>query len=133
MNRAPHQYAPGSDAILRYVSLLQARRKRSIQVSRRTRLLYFCFPEAAFDIWLSNSISAYDHYSMRNLKFIAASVLAILMAILVVQNTEPVETHLLSATVAMPHAVLIFISAAAGFVLGVLLTMSLRSKRKITQ
>lgn len=75
----------------------------------------------------------YDHNSMRNLKFIAAAVLAILVAILVVQNTEPVETHLLIATVAMPHAVLIFISAAAGFVLGVLLTMSLRSKRKNTR
>src|SRR5258707_12502656 len=47
-----------------------------------------------------------------------------------VQNTEPVETHLLFTTVAMPHAVLIFISSAAGFALGVLLTMSLRSKRK---
>jgi uncharacterized integral membrane protein len=67
---------------------------------------------------------------MRNLKLIVASVLAILVAILVVQNTEPVETHLLFATVAMPRAVLIFISAAAGFTLGVLLTMSLKSKRK---
>ncbi len=67
---------------------------------------------------------------MRNLKFIVASVLGILVVILVVQNTEPVETHLLSGTVAMPHAVLIFISAAAGFVLGVLLTMSQKSKRK---
>jgi len=67
---------------------------------------------------------------MRNLKFIAASVLVILVGILVVQNTEPVETHLLFATVAMPHAVLIFISAAAGFVLGVLLTMSLKSRRR---
>jgi uncharacterized integral membrane protein len=67
---------------------------------------------------------------MRDLKLITASVLAILVAILVFQNTEPVETHLLFGTVAMPHAVLIFISAAAGFALGVLLTMSLRSKRK---
>jgi len=67
---------------------------------------------------------------MRDLKLITASVLAILVAILVFQNTEPVETHLLFGTVAMPHAVLIFISAAAGFVLGVLLTMSLKSKRQ---
>jgi len=67
---------------------------------------------------------------MRDLKLITASVLAILVAILVFQNTEPVETHLLFGTVAMPHAVLIFISVAAGFALGVLLTMSLRSKRK---
>jgi Lipopolysaccharide assembly protein A domain len=41
-----------------------------------------------------------------------------------------VATHLLFATVAMPHAVLIFISAAAGFALGVLLTMSLKARRK---
>ena len=67
---------------------------------------------------------------MRNLKLITASILAILVAVLVVQNTEPVATHLLFATVAMPHAVLIFISSAAGFALGVLLTMSLRAKRK---
>ena len=67
---------------------------------------------------------------MRDLKLITAAIVAILVATLVVQNTEPVETHLLFATVAMPHAVLIFISAAAGFALGVLLTMSLRSKRK---
>jgi uncharacterized integral membrane protein len=67
---------------------------------------------------------------MRDLKLITASVLAILVAVLVFQNTEPVETHLLFGTVSMPHAVLIFISAAAGFALGVLLTMSLRSKRK---
>ena len=67
---------------------------------------------------------------MRDLKLITASILAILVAVLVFQNTEPVETHLLFGTVAMPHAVLIFISSAAGFALGVLLTMSLSSKRK---
>jgi uncharacterized integral membrane protein len=67
---------------------------------------------------------------MRNFKLISASVLAILVAILVVQNTEPVETHLLFATVAMPHAILIFIAAVAGFALGVLLTMWLKSRRK---
>ena len=67
---------------------------------------------------------------MRDLKLITASIVAILVAILVVQNTDPVETHLLFATVAMPDAVLIFISAAAGFALGVLLTMSMKSKRR---
>jgi len=67
---------------------------------------------------------------MRNFKLITASVLAILVAIVVVQNREPVATHLLFATVVMPHAILLFIASAAGFALGVLLTMSLRSKRK---
>jgi uncharacterized integral membrane protein len=67
---------------------------------------------------------------MRNFKLITASVLAILVAILVVQNREPVETHLLFVTVAMPHAILLFITAAAGFTLGILLTMSLKTRRK---
>src|SRR5580692_3186817 len=66
---------------------------------------------------------------MRNLKLIAASFLAILVAIIVVQNLEPVATHLLFATVVMPHAILLFITAAAGFALGVLLTLSLSTKR----
>ncbi len=68
-----------------------------------------------------------NHHLMRNLKLITASVLAILVAILVVQNREPVTTHLLFATAVMPHAILLFINAAVGFALGVLLTMSLNA------
>jgi uncharacterized integral membrane protein len=67
---------------------------------------------------------------MRNLKLIAASILAILVAIVVVQNREPVATHVLFATVVMPLAILLFITAAVGFALGVLLTLSLNTKRK---
>lgn len=66
---------------------------------------------------------------MRNLKLIAASFLAILVAIVVVQNREPVATHVLFATVVMPHAILLFITAAAGFALGVLLTLLLSTRR----
>ncbi len=66
---------------------------------------------------------------MRNLKLIAASLLAILVAIIVVQNREPVATHALFATVVMPLAILLFITAAVGFALGVLLTLSLSTKR----
>ena len=70
---------------------------------------------------------------MRNLKIIIASVLAIIVAIMVIQNREPVATHLLFATVVMPHAVLIFITAVAGFVLGILLALSVNTKRKQTR
>ena len=69
---------------------------------------------------------------MRNFKLVIASLLAILVAIIVVQNREPVATHILFATVTMPHAILLFITAAAGFALGVLLTLSLNTKRKQT-
>jgi uncharacterized integral membrane protein len=67
---------------------------------------------------------------MRNFKIITASVLAILVAIIVVQNREPVATHLLFATVVMPHAVLLFITAAAGLALGLLLALSVNKKRR---
>ena len=66
---------------------------------------------------------------MRNLKLITASLLAILVAIIVVQNRDPVGTHILFLTVFMPLAILLFITAAAGFALGVLLTLSLNSRR----
>ena len=69
---------------------------------------------------------------MRNFKLVIASILAILVAIVVVQNREQVATHILFATVMMPHAILLFITAAAGFALGVILTLSLSTKRKQT-
>jgi uncharacterized integral membrane protein len=66
---------------------------------------------------------------MRNLKLISASLLAVLVAIIVVQNRDPVGTHILFWTVPMPLAILLFITAAAGFAFGVLLTLSLNSRR----
>ena len=66
---------------------------------------------------------------MRNFKLIVASILAILVAIVVVQNRDPVATHVLFASFPMPLAILLFITAAAGFALGVLLTLSLHAKR----
>ena len=66
---------------------------------------------------------------MRKFKLIIAAVLAVLMAITVVQNWEPVVTHLLFATLVMPQAVLLFLIAAIGFTLGVLLTLLSKSKK----
>ena len=58
-----------------------------------------------------------NHNLMRNFKLITASILATFVAIVVVQNREPVEAHLLFATVVMPHAILLFIASATGFAL----------------
>ena len=66
---------------------------------------------------------------MSKLQVILVLGVAILLGILVVQNRAPVEPHLLFATVTMPHAFLIFIVAAAGFTLGVLLTLRKTAKR----
>jgi uncharacterized integral membrane protein len=66
---------------------------------------------------------------MRKVKLFTASFLALLVAVIVVQNRDPVATHLLFATVPMPLAILLFITAAVGFALGILLTLSLSTKR----
>jgi uncharacterized integral membrane protein len=66
---------------------------------------------------------------MRNFKLIVASILAILVAIVVVQNRDPVATHVLFASIQMPLAILLFITAATGFALGVLLTLTLHTRR----
>ncbi|MEM7316988.1 MAG: LapA family protein [Planctomycetota bacterium] len=53
---------------------------------------------------------------------------AIVLLIIVLQNTEVVETKLLFVTLSMPRAVLLFSTTAIGFVLG-LLTRFSRKKR----
>lgn len=57
---------------------------------------------------------------MKQLRLIVLVVLTVLIVVLALQNTETVDTRLLFATVSMPRAVLIFTSAAIGFLLGVL-------------
>jgi uncharacterized integral membrane protein len=60
---------------------------------------------------------------MKNARMIALSVLAVLVAVVVLQNTEAVETKILFMTVTMPRAVLLFVTAALGFAAGVLTAM----------
>jgi len=55
---------------------------------------------------------------MKNLKLILAGIAVILVVIVVLQNTESVETRLLFATVTMPRAALLFVHLAIGFLVG---------------
>ena len=50
-------------------------------------------------------------------------MLAAVIAVVAIQNTEPVVTRLLFATVTMPHAILLFTTAAIGFGIGTLATL----------
>ncbi len=50
-------------------------------------------------------------------------VLAVFGVIIVRQNTAAVETRILSVTVAMPRAVLLWSSLLVGFVLGILVSL----------
>ena len=67
---------------------------------------------------------------MAYFKLIASLILAGLGIVIVLQNTESVETKLLFITVTMPRAVLLFTTTMVGFALGVLVALILSGKRK---
>ena len=55
---------------------------------------------------------------MSRAKIIAIAAVTVLVIIIVLQNTQAVETKLLFVTVSMPRAVLLFVTLLAGFALG---------------
>jgi len=60
---------------------------------------------------------------MDKAKLIIAAIVAAILIILILQNSEDVEIRILFATIIMPRAVLIVITALFGFVIGVLMAM----------
>jgi uncharacterized integral membrane protein len=60
---------------------------------------------------------------MERFKLISIAVLTLLGVIIVLQNTEPVETRLLFLTITMPRAVLLMGTTLIGFALGILVTL----------
>ncbi|MFH1007937.1 MAG: lipopolysaccharide assembly protein LapA domain-containing protein [Candidatus Latescibacterota bacterium] len=62
-------------------------------------------------------------------KLIVVSVLAAVGIVIVLQNTEVVETKVLFATVVMPRAFLLLTTTVLGFVLGMLVSI-LWAKRR---
>jgi len=66
---------------------------------------------------------------MAKLKIASVAILAALLAIVIVQNTESVETKLWFWTLSMPRAALLFLHVLVGFVIGLLTVYSLRGKK----
>ena len=62
---------------------------------------------------------------MEQAKVIGIVILAGLGLIIVLQNTEPVQTRLLFTTITMPRAALLFTTTVIGFCLGVLVSLLL--------
>ncbi len=58
--------------------------------------------------------------TMDKVKIGTAALVAIVLVIVILQNTQQVETKLLFFTITMPSAVLLFTMLAVGFVLGIL-------------
>lgn len=58
--------------------------------------------------------------TMNKLKLVAIAVISLVVLIVVLQNTQAVETNLLFLTVTMPNAALLFGTLIIGFAIGVL-------------
>lgn len=65
---------------------------------------------------------------MARAKLILVTVLALALLIVILQNTQAVETKILFLSFTMPRALLLVATALVGFVLGVLVTF--RQTRK---
>ncbi len=67
---------------------------------------------------------------MAKVKLIGLIVALALVCTIALQNTQQVETRLLFATVTMPGAVLLFVTAAIGFGAGVATSLIVSRKRR---
>jgi len=65
-------------------------------------------------------------------KLMTAFVLAVLFIILVLQNSEPVDTKFLFVTVTMSRAALLAITMLIGVAVGILVSLALTGKWKKT-
>ena len=59
---------------------------------------------------------------MSRIKLVIASMLVLMVAVVVLQNTEPVDTSILFFTFTLPRAFLLFATFVVGFVTGALWT-----------
>lgn len=71
---------------------------------------------------------------MEKLRLIGALIGLVLLIIVILQNTEDVDTRILFVTISMPRALLIFISALIGAAVGIVAgTILTKKKPEITQ
>jgi uncharacterized integral membrane protein len=69
---------------------------------------------------------------MKRVKIIGILVLALSVAIVVLQNTESVQTNILFFTFTMSRAALLFFTALFGFIIGVLSSLLVGRKKSDT-
>ncbi len=65
---------------------------------------------------------------MQRFRLIVILLVAVLLLVIILQNMEPVVTRILFLTVTMPRAALLFITAAAGFIIGIIVPFTLRRR-----
>ena len=67
---------------------------------------------------------------MERFKLTSIAVLVVLGVIIILQNTQPVETRILFMTITMPRAILLMGTTLIGFALGVLVSFLFQKKEK---
>lgn len=67
---------------------------------------------------------------MGKAKLIAALVLVAVVLIIVLQNTQPVETRVLFMTLTMPRAALLAVTMLIGVGVGMLIALGLSGRRR---
>jgi uncharacterized integral membrane protein len=65
---------------------------------------------------------------MDRFKLVSIAVLVILGVIIILQNTQPIETRILFMTITMPRAILLMGTTLIGFALGVLVSFLFQKK-----
>jgi len=73
-----------------------------------------------------NESTKYDPKAIA--KIIAVLVFVLLILIVILQNTEEVETKLLFITMDMPRALLLFINLLIGYILGIVTMVVLKRR-----
>lgn len=73
-----------------------------------------------------SSAKAKARSAARTTKLVIGGVVIVLLTLLVVANTDSVKVHLLAGDVTLPLIVLLVIVAAAGALIGSLLTLAMR-------
>ena len=66
---------------------------------------------------------------MKRFKVLGIGVMALLIVTIALQNTESVDTNILFYTITLPRALLLAATAAIGFIIGVLSSFRIRSKK----
>lgn len=60
---------------------------------------------------------------MKIVRIIVILVLVFVLGAIIIQNRAPVKTHFLFVTIEMPHILLLLLTAAGGFALGLFVTL----------
>jgi len=67
---------------------------------------------------------------MNMTKLIIIGLLILIAVVVTIQNTQPVDTHILFFTISMPRAVLLLLMVLIGFAIGVFTVFHYIGKRK---